>query len=105
MKVQEIILSDFRTLCRYARESSDFKPISKLHIAYPTMSDNEYRDVVLDAMKYYFGEKDYKKYVREEMKLDEEEMNFRKEAQSEVVEEKPVEKPQESSCTPPNSLV
>jgi hypothetical protein len=85
MKVHEIVLSDFRNLCRHARESSDFEPIKKSVLTVFAMNDNQYRDIILEALKYYFYEKDFKKYIKEEMKLDEQELESRSKEEIQVL--------------------
>ena len=88
MTVQEVILSDFRSLCRYTREHEGFKSLPKsLLTKHWPESDEEYRNFLCDALKYYFTEKDYRKIMREEIKLDEEAKLFHNKVQSEAVVE------------------
>ena len=55
MKIQEVILSDFRNLCAYTREHEGFKPLSKSLLTKPwATSDEEYRNILCEALKYYF---------------------------------------------------
>ena len=109
MKIQEILLSDFRSLCRYTRDHDNFKPIPKsLLTKHWAESDEEYRNFLLDALKYYFNEKEYRKILREEIKLDEEAFVLHIEVQPESVEqqtdEKTVENTKENQFTPCTSL-
>jgi len=116
MKIQEVILSDFRSLCRYTRDHDNFKPIPKsLLTKHWAESDEEYRNFLLDALKYYFNEKEYRKILREEIKLDEEALTLYEEAfvlhievQPESVEqqtdEKTVENTKENQSIPCTSL-
>jgi hypothetical protein len=104
LKVQEIILSDFRNLCRYTRGTKDFKPLSKslLTKAWAT-KDQDYRDALCEALKYYFDEKTYRKIIREEIKFDDEAKIYHDEQKQlelplEVVDTQVVENNQESGC-------
>jgi hypothetical protein len=73
MSIEELILSDFRTLCRYTREHEGFIPIPKSMLTkrWGIERDEEYRDFLCDALRYYFDEKTYRKFLREEIGFDE----------------------------------
>jgi hypothetical protein len=106
LKIQEVVLSDFRNLCRYTRDIKGFKPLSKslLTKAWAT-SEQEYRDILCEALKYYFDEKTFRKIIREEIKFDDEakiyhdELQGQLELQLEVVHEQIVENNQETTCS------
>lgn len=92
MKIQEVILSDFRNLCAYTREHEGFKPLSKSLLTKPwATSDEEYRNILCEALKYYFSEKDFRRIIRDEMKFDESQIEFNEtHPQSDVVSQNEV---------------
>ena len=93
MRIADNILADFRNLCRYTREHENFKPIpKKLLTKHWAESDEEYRNFLLEALKYYFNERDYRRILREEIKLDELAMGVHD------AEKYAVENPQENPC-------
>src|SRR5271157_3816121 len=115
MKIQETLLSDFRSLCRYTRDHDNFKPIPKsLLTKHWAESDEEYRNFLLDALKYYFNEKEYRKILREEIKLDEESQYYlvkrqqvhslQPERVEQQTDEKTVENTKENQSIPCTSL-
>lgn len=93
MSIEELILSDFRTLCRYTREHEGFTPIPKSMLTkrWGIERDEEYRDFLCDALRYYFDEKTYRKFLREEIGFDEiaVEQHEKQRLQDEAVELQP----------------
>lgn len=93
MKIHEAILSDFKNLCAYTREHEGFKPLPKSLLTKAwTTGDEEYRNILCEALKYYFSEKDFRRIIRDEIKFDEQQIEFNEaQAHLKVVEEAPKE--------------